>query len=41
VKLPFLIHWAFPGRIWGRKITEIKQNVVIDDAKFELPKKQQ
>jgi len=40
VKLPFLIHWSFPGRIWGRKITEIKQNVAIEDAKFELPQKQ-
>jgi hypothetical protein len=34
IKQPFLIHWSFPGRIWGRKIDEIKQNVPIDDAKF-------
>jgi hypothetical protein len=34
VKQPFLIHWSFPGRIWGRKIDEIKQNVPLDDAKF-------
>jgi hypothetical protein len=34
VKQPFLIHWSFPGRIWGRKIDEIKHNVPLDDAKF-------
>lgn len=34
VKQPFLIHWSFPGRIWGRKLDEIKQNVPLDDAKF-------
>jgi len=34
IQQPFLIHWSFPGRIWGRKIDEIKQNVPIDDAKF-------
>jgi len=34
VKQPFLIHWSMPGRIWGRKIDEIKQNVPIDDARF-------
>lgn len=34
VKQPFLIHWSFPGRVWGRKIDEIKQNVPLDDAKF-------
>ena len=34
VKQPFLIHWSMPGRIWGRKIDEIKQNVQLDDAKF-------
>ena len=37
VKQPFLIHWALPGRIWGRKIDEIKQNVKLDDAKFNPP----
>jgi hypothetical protein len=37
IKLPFLIHWSFPGRSWGRKISEIKHNVPIDDAKFEVP----
>jgi len=39
IKLPFMIRWSFPGRSWGRKVTEIKHNVPIDDAKFELPKK--
>jgi hypothetical protein len=34
IKQPFLIHWSFPGRVWGRKIDEIKQNVPLDDAKF-------
>jgi len=34
IKQPFLIHWSMPGRIWGRKIDEIKQNVEIDDTKF-------
>ena len=34
IKQPFLINWSFPGRIWGRKIDEIKQNVPLDDAKF-------
>jgi len=34
VKQPFLIHWSFPGRVWGRKIDEIKQNIPLDDAKF-------
>ena len=34
IKQPFLIHWSMPGRIWGRKIVEIKQNVALDDAKF-------
>ncbi len=34
VKQPFPIHWSFPGRVWGRKVDEIKQNVPLDDAKF-------
>lgn len=34
IKQPFLIHWSMPGRIWGRKVDEIKQNVPLDDAKF-------
>src|SRR4030095_15582441 len=38
IKLPFMIRWYLPGRSWGRKVAEIKQNVAIDDSKFELPK---
>jgi hypothetical protein len=34
VKLPFMIRWSIPGRTWGRKITEVKQNVVLDDNEF-------
>ena len=34
IKQPFLIHWSMPGRTWGRKIEEIKQNIELDDAKF-------
>lgn len=37
VKLPFTIRWAIPGRVWGRKITEVKQNVPLDDAQFNPP----
>ena len=34
IKQPFLIRWFMPGRIWGRKIDEIKQNIPLDDARF-------
>lgn len=37
VKLPFSIRWSIPGRTWGRKITEVKQNVRLDDAQFNPP----
>ncbi|MEN3335109.1 MAG: photosynthetic reaction center cytochrome c subunit [Blastocatellia bacterium] len=37
VKLPFGIRWSMPGRSWGRKIAEVKQNTVIDDAIFNPP----
>jgi hypothetical protein len=37
VKLPFMIRWSIPGRVWGRKITEVKQNVPLDDAQFNVP----
>ncbi|MDQ3819533.1 MAG: c-type cytochrome [Acidobacteriota bacterium] len=33
-KLPFMVRWSIPGRIWGRKITEARQNVPLDDAQF-------
>lgn len=39
IKQPFLIHWSMPGRVWGRKIDEVKQNVPLDDAKFNPPPK--
>lgn len=34
IKVPFTIRWSIPGRTWGRKITEVKHNTVIDDANF-------
>lgn len=34
IKQPFMIEWSMPGRIWGRKVDEVKQNVAVDDAKF-------
>lgn|ERR1051325_2353441 len=37
IKQPFLIRWSMPGRSWGRKIDEMKQNVEIDDARFNPP----
>jgi photosynthetic reaction center cytochrome c subunit len=37
IKQPFLIRWSMPGRSWGRKIEEMKQNVEIDDARFNPP----
>jgi hypothetical protein len=37
VMIPFTIRWARPGTQWSRKITEVKHNVPIDDAKFNRP----
>jgi hypothetical protein len=37
IKLPFSIRWSMPGRSWGRKIGEVKQNTAIDDAIFNPP----
>jgi hypothetical protein len=37
IKQPFLIRWSMPGRSWGRKILDMKQNVPIDDAQFNPP----
>lgn len=37
VKLPFTIRWSIPGRTWGRKINEVRQNVPLDDAQFKPP----
>lgn len=39
VQIPMTIQWSIPGRVWGRKITEVKQNVAIEDAKFNPPAK--
>ena len=38
VKVPFSIKWSRPGLGWGRKITDVKQNIDIEDAKFEKPR---
>ena len=37
IKLPFAIRWSMPGRSWGRKIAEVKQNTVIDNTIFNPP----
>lgn len=37
IKQPFLIHWSMPGRTWGRKIAQIKQNVLLSDSQFDPP----
>ena len=34
IKIPFTLQWSIPGRTWGRRITEVKHNLVIDDAIF-------
>jgi len=34
LKIPFMIRWSIPGRSWGRKISEVKQNSPLDDAEF-------
>jgi len=39
VKQPFMIRWSFPGRSWGRKIVEMKQNIPIEDSRFNSPAK--
>jgi hypothetical protein len=39
VKIPMTIQWSIPGRVWGRKVTEVKQNVPIEDSKFNPPAK--
>jgi zinc protease len=37
VKLPFLIHTDMGGFAFTIKLTEVKHNVPIDDAKFDKP----
>ena len=39
VKLPATVRYASPNISWTRKILEVKNNAVIDDAKFNLPAK--
>ncbi len=39
VKIPATIQWSIPGRTWSRKITDIKQNIAIEDSKFNPPTK--
>ena len=37
VKVPLTIRWSMPGRVWGRRIAEVKHNVSIEDAQFNPP----
>lgn len=34
VKVPLTIRWSMPGRVWGRRIAEVKHNVPIEDERF-------
>lgn len=34
IRLPLTIRWSMPGRVWGRRIAEVKHNVTIDDGLF-------
>ncbi|MFY9609348.1 MAG: c-type cytochrome [Blastocatellia bacterium] len=37
VRLPLTIRWSMPGRVWGRRIAEVKHNVAIEDEQFDVP----
>ena len=37
VKLPATIRFAVPNTVFTRKILEVKNNVTVDDAKFDMP----
>ncbi|HEY0428158.1 MAG TPA: c-type cytochrome [Pyrinomonadaceae bacterium] len=39
VKMPYSIKWSIPGQSWSLKVSEVKQNTAIDDAKFNQPAK--
>jgi hypothetical protein len=39
IKLPLTIRWSMPGRVWGRRIAEVRHNVAIEDEKFEATQK--
>lgn len=40
IKLPFVIRQVSPGMDFTIKLTEVKQNITIDDAKFNKPEDQ-
>jgi outer membrane lipoprotein-sorting protein len=40
VKLPFTIHQVSPGMNFTVKLSEVKQNVSVDDSKFNKPEEQ-
>ena len=40
VKLPFVINWRGPGSNETVTINDIKNNVSVDDSKFEMPPKE-
>jgi hypothetical protein len=40
IKQPFMIHEVSPGMDLIVRITEVKQNVAIDDSKFNKPEEQ-
>ena len=39
VKIPLTIRWSMPGRVWGRRIAEVKHNVSIEDDQFNPPRR--
>jgi photosynthetic reaction center cytochrome c subunit len=39
VKIPLTLRWSMPGRVWGRRIAEVKHNVLIEDERFEPPRR--
>jgi hypothetical protein len=39
VKLPATVRYASPNIVWTRKITDVKNNAPVDDAKFNKPTK--
>ena len=39
VKIPLTIRWSMPGRVWGRRIAEVKHNVPIEDEQFNPPRR--
>lgn len=37
VRLPLTIRWSMPGRVWSRRIAEVRHNVAIEDEQFDVP----